>query len=91
MTEHDAYVDEIDMKALADFVEEGLAGLGILDELVELRLLFDHGGYESAKDGQQYYNNAIAFVNESKMGDPDHEPIDFITDEDMANWGIKNV
>jgi len=49
-------------KALAEFVEEGLAGLGILDDADEiLGSYYDDGGAKAVKTAQKHYNNAIAF------------------------------
>ena len=77
--------EQINMKALAEFVEEGLCGLGILDDAIEiLDAYFGEGGIEAVKTAQKHYNNAIAFVNET-LDDPDRT-IDFITDECISDW-----
>jgi len=70
-------------KSLAEFVEEGLAGLGILDDADEiLACYYEDDGAKGAKRAQKHYNNAIAFVNEvipSRKLRP-------ITDEDLSDW-----
>ena len=79
------YVESIDVKALAEFVEEGLTGLGILDDADEiLACYFDDGGMKSVKTAQKHYNNAIAFVNET-LDDHDRT-LSFITDEEVSDW-----
>ena len=77
--------EQIDMKDLAEFIEEGLAGLGVLDDADEvLDCYFEAGGIENVKKAQKYYNNAIAFVNET-LDDSDRT-ISFITDEEVSDW-----
>ena len=83
--------EQIDMKALAEFVEEGLCGLGILDDAGEvLDCYMQDGGFENVKTAQKHYNNAIAFVNET-LDDPDRTPIQFITDQDLEDWHFVEV
>ena len=77
--------EQINLKDLAEFVEEGLYGLGVIDDTDEiLDSYFNDGGMESVKKAQKHYNNAIAFVNET-LDDPDRT-IDFITDEFISDW-----
>ncbi len=72
-----------DLKALAEFVEEGLAGLGVLDDTDEiLACYYEDDGAKGAKRAQKHYNNAITFVNETIPS----RKLTLITDEDLADW-----
>lgn len=87
MKHRDPYVDKIDMKALAEFVEEALAGLGILDDADEILDAYkEHNGVEGVRTAQKHYNNAIAFRNEHI--DNGDGPLAFITDEDLEDYGL---
>lgn len=69
-------------KALAEFVEEGLAGLGILDDADEiLASYYEDGGAKAVKTAQKHYNNAIKFVNTVLS-----RKMTLITDEDLSDW-----
>ena len=73
------------LKALASFVEEGLAGLGILDDADEILFsYYEDGGAKSVKRAQKHYNNAITFVNETLPS----SNITLITDEDLSDWEL---
>ena len=83
----EAYVTALDMKALAEFVEEGLAGLGILDDADEILMnVYDTDGPEGVKKAQKYYNNAIAFVNE--VNENSDLELCFITDQEIIDWEL---
>jgi hypothetical protein len=70
------------MKLLAEFVEEGLAGLGVLDDADELiGSVFDESGEEAARDTMLRYNNAIVFVNTHT--DENLKPI---TEQQFSDW-----
>jgi len=78
--------EQINLQHLAEFVEEGLCGLGVLDDTDEVLACYhEDGGMESVKNAQAHYNNAIAFVNET-LDDPDRTPLSFITDEEVSDW-----
>ena len=88
------YVHEVDTIALAEFVHEGLCGLGILDDADEiLESYSENGGFDDVKKAQSHYNNAIAFVNETLDGHVNYPdlPLDFITDQDLTDWDFKEV
>ena len=56
----------VDSKLLAEFVEEGLAGLGVLDDADELiSFAFTEDGPDAARAMFVRYNNAIRFVNQN--------------------------
>lgn len=80
--------EKINLQHLAEFVEEGLCGLGVLDDADEiLDCYYQEGGAAAVKTAQTHYNNAIAFVNETLDG-PDRTPIIFITDEFIEDIGF---
>lgn len=86
----EALLNEVKLIAVAEFVEDALYGLGIVDDADEaLDSYFAEGGMEGAKTGQKYYNNAIAFVNET-LDDP-NRTIDFITDAEVLDWFSNDV
>jgi len=86
----EALLNEVKLIAVAEFVEEGLAGLGILDDADEiLHSYYEEGGFDSVKKAQKYYNNAIAFVNET-LDDP-NRTIAFITDAEVLDWFSNDV
>lgn len=67
---------------LAEFVEEALAGLGVMDDADELiGYCADENGVEEARKMMERYNVAINFVNDTIDSD-----ITLITEEDFKEW-----
>lgn len=73
------------MKLLAKFVEEGLAGLGVLDDVDELiAYTYEDSGEKGAREAMERYNNAIDFVNETIKNKKNR--IERITEEDFEDY-----
>lgn len=67
---------------LAEFVQEALAGLGVMDDADELiGYCADEGTVEEAREMMERYNNAINFVNDTLDDD-----IRLITEDDFKEW-----
>lgn len=73
---------KVNSELLAEFVEEGLAGLGVLDDIDELiYYAFHEDGLNSAREAMERYNNAIEFVNAFKK-----KKLIPISEEDFKRW-----
>ena len=56
--------EEISITQLAEFVSEGLCGLGVADDADELiSYCYEEDGEEAARNMLNRYNNAILFIN----------------------------